>query len=98
MNTFKEYVNEVKKIELKDKVGLRKSLQKNKTDYLVVDIESGEWDTIKDKPKEEKGKNIYSIQNIRDYYGWRYNVPTSISVSIKHIERDTWDKNEVGRY
>ena len=99
MTKFKELF-ENKGFVLYDKTTLRKTLQKNKGGYLVINPEDGRWEVdlrSYDPGSSKSGFLYYSISDLRDYFGWRYNIGTSITHAIKDIEKGSFDMSEVGR-
>ncbi len=89
-------ITEVKALTIYDKVTLRKTLLKEKSGWLSIDKETGRWE-VEDKEPKDNFKEVHSVQDIRNYYGWRYNVATSITVAFKDLEAGRWDQSEVGR-
>ena len=74
-----------------DKVGLSKTLPKERGRYLVWDDE-GKW-TIQDKASDD---NSMKVDDILDYYSWDYNLRTSIKVALTDIEKGKYETGETG--
>lgn len=82
------------KTPLRWKTELRKTIAKE-DGYLVVNNDKdGSWEISKTEPKSGE---YYKLQDLRDYYGYNYNVKTSISVAMKDIDKGKFDQSEVGR-
>jgi hypothetical protein len=73
-----------------DKVGLSKTLPKERGRYLVWDNE-GKWD-IQDKEQKD---NCIKVDDVLDYYSWDYNLRTSIKVALTDIEKGKYETGEV---
>jgi len=78
---------------LNQKSDLRKELTSSRGKFLNIKSD-GSW-TIDEL--EKKVSSSFKVDDILDYYGWRYNVKTSISVAFKDIEKGIFDFEEVGR-
>ena len=89
--SFRDFLNEGK-FKFKNKTFLNQTINKNKGKFLTWS-DDGEWEFT----DELADVNSIAVQDVLDYYGWRYNVKTSISVALKDLEKGAFEKDEVGR-
>jgi len=86
----KEHIMTEKAFKFYDKVGLSKTLPKERGKYFVWDDE-GKW-AIQDKASTD---NSMKVDDILDYYSWDYNLRTSIKVALTDIEKGKYETGEV---